>query len=300
MKNVLAIDFGGTKVAVGIVTPGGEILQIQKFAIAPGAVANEVLARAVVIARELLDDQSNGSIVGVGVSSPGIIGEDNIQLAPNVAGWGNLMLRRQLGDALRLPVVATNDVRAATTAELRWGVLHGVANGLHVNLGTGLSMGIVLDGRIRSGAHDAAGEIGYLLLEPIVEMPSGSRAAPLEERLGGRGLGQRAGDLMGRPMTAADLFAAAGTNADIAAFLADELDDLAMHLANLAIVLDPEVVSLGGGLMRSAARILPVIDAAMRSAAPFPPIVRVAAFSDDGPLVGAAAVAFDALVSEVR
>jgi glucokinase len=77
--------------------------------------------------------------------------------------------------------------------------------------------------------------------------------------------------------------------------LSDELRSLAMHITNLAIVLDPEVVSLGGGLLRSADRIVPVIRQSADRCVPFPPMVTVATFADDGPLVGAAAAAFGSL-----
>lgn len=293
MTEMLAIDFGGSKVALGIVSAAGDVRERQRFAIDPTMHAQGVLAQAMTYAVALL--KSDRSIVGVGVASPGVIRDNGISFAPNVPGWESLRLRHLVEEALGRPTVALNDVRTATLAEVRWGVLRDVDNGLHVNLGTGLSVGIVLNGHVVAGAHDAAGEIGCMQLEP--GHPAGHRdgTAPLEERYGGRALGRRASAVFGRSLTAADLFAEAKTDVALASFLSDELRALAMHITNLAIILDPELVSLGGGLMRSGDLIVPAVRESSDRCVPFPPTVTAAMFADDGALVGAAAAAFGSL-----
>jgi glucokinase len=297
MTEVLAIDFGGSKVALGIVSATGDVRKRQRFAIDPSMDAQDVMAQAMTCAVSLLKSDLDRSIIGVGVASPGVIRENGISFAPNVPGWESLRLRHLVEEALGRPTVAINDARAATLAEVRWGVLRDVDNGLHVNLGTGLSVGIVLNGHVVAGAHDAAGEIGYMQLEPGPEQPAGHRdgTAPLEERLGGRALGQRASAVFGRSLSAAELFIEAKTEVDLASFLSDELRALAMHVTNLAVILDPEVVSLGGGLLRSGDVIVSVVRRSTDRCVPFPPTVTVATFADDGPLVGAAAAAFASL-----
>src|SRR5262249_13356772 len=117
---------------------------------------------------------------------------DRILLAPNVPGWGSLALERRLRDGLGVAAVAVcNDVRAAATAELRAGVLRGCDVALYLSLGTGLSMGLVVGGRVVDGAHGAAGEIGYTLGRPGEPGVAAGRA-PLEERVSGPAIGQRA------------------------------------------------------------------------------------------------------------
>jgi glucokinase len=298
MTEMLAIDFGGSKVALGIVSDTGEVRERQRFAIDPSMDANHVMAQAMTCAATLLKSDVGRSIVGVGVASPGVIRDNGISFAPNVPGWESLRLRHLVEEALDISTVALNDARAATLAEVRWGALRDVDNGLHVNVGTGLSVGIVLNGHVVAGAHDAAGEIGYMQLEPGRPDRAASRrdsTAPLEERFGGRGLGHRASAEFGRNLSAAELFREAKTDVALATFLSVELRALAMHITNLAIILDPEVVSLGGGLLRSAELIVPVVRDSTDRCAPFPPTVTVATFADDGPLVGAAAAAFASL-----
>jgi glucokinase len=298
MTEMLAIDFGGSKVALGIVSDAGQVRARQRFAIDPSMDAHDVMAQAMTCAVALLKSDLNRSTAGVGVASPGVIRDNGISFAPNVPGWESLRLRHVVEEALDLPTVALNDARAATLAEVRWGVLRDVDNGLHVNLGTGLSVGIVLNGQVVAGAHDAAGEIGYMQLEPgRSHQRAGHRygTAPLEERFGGRGLGQRASAEFGRSLSAAELFQESKTDVAVATFLSDELHALAMHITNLAIALDPEVVSLGGGLLRSGELIVPVVRDSTDRCVPFPPTVTVATFADDGPLVGAAAAAFASL-----
>jgi glucokinase len=297
MTEMLAIDFGGSKVALGIVSANGQVRERQRFAINPLMDAQTVMAQAMSCAVALLKSDVDRSIVGVGVASPGVIRDNGISFAPNVPGWENLRLRHLVEEALGRPTIALNDARAATLAEVRWGALRDVDNGLHVNVGTGLSVGIVLNGHVVSGAHDAAGEIGYMQLEPgRPDRPAShrDRTAPLEEHFGGRGLGHRASAEFGRSLSAAELFQEAKTDVTVATFLSGELRALAMHITNLAITLDPEVVSLGGGLLRSAELIVPVVRDSTDRCVPFPPTVTVATFADDGPLIGAAAAAFGA------
>jgi glucokinase len=298
MTEMLAIDFGGSKVALGIVSASGDVRDQQRFDIDSSMNAQDVVAQAMTVAGALLKRDVHQSIAGVGVASPGIIRETGTSFAPNVPGWESLRLRHLVEEALGRPTVAINDVRAATLAEVRWGVLQGVDDGLHLNLGTGLSLGIVLHGQIVAGAHDAAGEIGYIQLEPGRHKHLADNrhvTAPLEERFGGRAMGQRASAALGRSLTGAQLFREARTESAVALYLSEELSALAMHITNLAIVLDPEVVSLGGGLLRSADLIVPVVRESTDRCVPFPPTVTVATFAEDGPLVGAAAAAFATL-----
>jgi len=77
--------------------------------------------------------------------------------------------------------------------------------------------------------------------------------------------------------------------------LIDEaLDELAVHVANLAIAIDPARVAVGGGLMGHAERVLAALERRLRSAVPFPPELETAAFVHDGPLRGAVALALGA------
>ncbi|MEV4012310.1 ROK family protein [Nonomuraea angiospora] len=278
MTRVLGIDVGGTKVAIGVSTADGPALSAHvRLDTGP-----DTLARALAAARAL-----DGAPTAVGFSTCGVIRDGVVRLAPNVPGWEGLELPRLLQEAYgATPVAIDNDVNAAAAAELRWGALRGISTGVYLNLGTGLAAALVVDGRVVPGAHGAAGEIGYLQVTPGEPAFADGRV-PLEERVSGGALAARGAALLGRPVTAAELLGGGHARK-----LVDEvLRTLAMSVANLCVVLDPERLVVGGGMMGAAELILPRLTAEVGRAVPFPPEVRPARFADDAPLLGALALA---------
>ena len=294
MAFVLGIDFGGTKIAVGSATPDGELIESRRIETRAEQGAEQAVERAIALGCELTEltrAAGHGERVGSAAVSPGIVRPDRILLAPNVPGWDRLHLPDLLAHGLGAPAVAVaNDVNAAALAETRWGSLRDVDAGLFVSLGTGIKAGLVVGGRVFSGANGAAGEIGYSLRDPADASGFGSGHAPLEEFLGGRALGERASALLGKPVSAAQAFGHPGLPAQ---FAEDWLRELTMHIANLAIAFDPQRIALGGGLMAHAAEIMPGLRSRVDAAVPFPPEIVAARFVDDGALRGAVALAID-------
>jgi glucokinase len=343
---VLAIDFGGTKMAVGCVTVDGRVLTRQRLPTLADRGADQAVTRALAAAAALRQEAAgragsagwagqNGQlgqgdsagehgaatqtgpggsageasstagdrwrIAGVGAVSPGVILPDRIVLAPNVPGWEAISLPGLVAGALPgLPVATGNDVHAAALAEARWGRLRGIGHGLYVNVGTGLAAAIVIDGRVVTGAHHAAGEIGYARLAPAGHSPNGNGsvlAVPqvLEDLVGGRALGQRASEAAGRPLSAAGAFA--DPDPSVQAVVDEAISEFGRHLANFATLLDPERIVIGGGLMKAADRFLPALRHWLAKVVPFPPDVLASEFVTDASLLGAAALATDALAA---
>jgi predicted NBD/HSP70 family sugar kinase len=289
---VMALDFGGTKIDVGSARLDGELVVAERIETRAERGAVQAVERALEVARAVAE-RTEGDCLGAGAVSPGIVGEDGVLLAPNIPGWDRLQLPAMLREGLGLPAIAvTNDVNAAALAEARWGALAGASVGAFVSLGTGVKAGLVIGGKVFEGAHGAAGEIGYSLRDAADGAGFASGHAPLEEFVGGRALGERASSLAGAQLSAADVFSHSGLPTG---FLDEWLADLSMHVANLAIALDPERIAVGGGLMAHAETILPALKSRVAEAVPFPPEVVAARFIQDGALRGAAALAIDAL-----
>jgi glucokinase len=293
---VLGIDFGGTKVALAVARRTGEILARDRLATAARHGAEQVVQRVLAAAGRLISRGellSGGSCAAVGAVSPGIVLPDRILLAPNVPGWGDLHLAELLSDGLgRLPVAVGTDTKAGALAEWRWGSLAGADPAIFVSLGTGVAAAFVAGGRVLKGAHGAAGEIGYNLRR--TEAGGRASGAPLEEYAGGRALGLRGGALLGHPITAEELFRVAGNDGRAAELVTKALDELAVHVANLAVAIDPARIAVGGGMMGSAEMILPALGRRLQQAVPFPPDLVPARFVLDAPLRGAIALAADA------
>jgi glucokinase len=289
---VLAVDFGGTKVTVAAAGRSGTLLASVRLPMHAACGAGQAVDRALAAAAEMIAGLP-APPRAVGVASPGIVLDDRILLAPNVPGWTALRLGERFSSALGVPTVCATDVKAATLAEARWGNLHGVHSGIHLNLGTGIAVGVLVDERVLTGAHGAAGEIGYNLVSAGSRVGPHDGHAPLEQIVGGGAIGQRGRELGGSG-DAGSVFALAERDPAARAFVDETLDELAVHVANTAILIDPERITVGGGLVGSAGVILPALDRVLTRAVPFPPELMLARFAQDGPLLGAAALAWEA------
>ncbi|MGD0703960.1 MAG: ROK family protein [Trebonia sp.] len=287
---VLGVDFGGTKIATAVCDLSGHRLATRVIDAEPGRGARSAFNRGVRSARELLAEASHGRpLAGVGVSTFGIPSEDGVALAPAIDGWEDIAMGRELREAFAgTPVTMATDVKAAALAEARWGALAGADPGVYLNLGTGLAAAIVIGGVVLSGANGAAGEIGYNLRQLADVGDAGYQM--LEETVSGRALAR----LSGRPP--AEAFAA-GAGPRLAAIADQFTAELAFHVVNLAICIDPVRIAVGGGMTRSWDRIRPRLDAALTAAAPYRPELVLAGFPFDAPLVGALALAVDAITA---
>lgn len=285
--NVLGIDFGGTKVALRIERGDGSVVD-DRFAIGQDEKASSVLARTMDAVEVLV--RSVGSVSAAGVSTPGIVHDDRVDLAPNVVGWTDLSLGTRLHDGLGIgALVVENDVKAAAFAEAQTGALAGVANGLYVNLGTGIAIAPVLDGVVLRGAHGAAGEIGYGVVG--TEPDWSGAGAPLEEYAGGGGLGKRV-SAAGVARDVAELVFAASNGMPAAVQLwSGAIDELARHLITAILTTDPQRIVLGGGMVRAGSALVDPLSARLLSALPYAPEIVISAFGADAALNGAVALA---------
>jgi glucokinase len=287
---VLALDIGGTKLAAALVNDAGELHGYR--AEATGQDAAAALDRVIALGRELRDD----SVTAVGVSTMGITRPDRVLIAPTVPGWATLRIPERVAAAFGgLPASIVNDVKAATLAEMAWGELRNVRDGLYLNLGTGVAAGVVSGGALVGGAHGAAGEFGYVVPTVLELGLTGDSAVgesgPVEQRIGGRGAAEAASAELGEPVSVADLFRRAPDEPRVRVLLDRLLDEIGLWAGNLATITDPSVIVLGGGLMRSAEPVLDRVRQLVRKIAPFPPAVTVARFRASAALAGAGAAA---------
>jgi glucokinase len=292
---VLGLDYGGTKIAAAVGDLDGNQLASATTSSGGALGAQASFARGIQVARELLEATAPGSeLAAVGVSTFGIPFEDRVELAPAIDGWDKLAMGRELRAAFAgAQIRMATDAKAAAQAEVRWGVLAGRDPAVYLNLGTGLAAAVVIGGQVVTGVNGAAGEIGYNLRSAADVGVALDRRALLEHMVSGMALAGRAAE-RGRQLTAADVFAAAAADGDLDGLIDEFIDELAFHLVNLAILVNPARIAVGGGIVRSWARIRPRLQHALRAGTPFPPELVVARFPYDAPLLGAVAIAVDA------
>lgn len=291
---VLALDFGGSKVALAVADPDTrERLGVHTLRVRAEDSAQESFDSAIVAARDLLAGTAQGrTLTAVGACTFGIPRADRIELAPTIAGWEGLAF----GDELRraFPVAELRidtDVKAAARAEASHGALVGHDPAIYLNLGTGVAVAIVVGGTVVAGQHGASGEIGYNIRS--VDDVAGTDAIPLEGAIGGKALAASAATALDGADVSV-LFARAERDPRAGAIVDSFCRELAFHLANLAIAVDPSRIAVGGGLVRAWEHIAPPLRAALEQAVPFPPELVLAADPFEAPLVGALDLAFAA------
>jgi hypothetical protein len=154
----IGVDLGGTKVQVAVVDAGGKILQRLKQPTQVETGPDRIMVAIAGMVRQLQDRGPQTPPAGVGV---GIAGQINaatgvVRFAPNL-NWREMPFRDQLQTALNLPVVVTNDVRAATWGEWRHGAGQGADDLICLFIGTGIGGGVVSGGRMLEGCTNTAG-----------------------------------------------------------------------------------------------------------------------------------------------
>lgn len=158
---IIGIDLSASDEVIGaVLTLDGQIVARRRVAAPEPA---QVLEAVIALARELIS-AATGSVLGVGVGSPGVIDEDGMVLAAPTLGWRRMDLQGIVHEALEAPVVVVNDANAAALAEHMY-----ASSGddvLVVRIARGVGSGLVAAGRPLRGSHDAAGEIGHVVIDP--------------------------------------------------------------------------------------------------------------------------------------
>lgn len=259
----VGVDLGGTKCLGLAVGPDGAVLAEHRLP-TPRRGGAAVLDTIAAVAAHLRDAVPGVSAVGVG--APGLVDAAGVlRFAPNLPGVEHLPVRGALQERLGLPVTVENDATCAAWAERELGAGRRGDCVVLVTLGTGIGGGLVLGGRLHRGANGFAAEIGHMVVDPHGPVcPCGQRGC-WERFASGSGLGRLAREAAHAGRAARMVELAGGDPEDVrgehvVAALSEGDDDarrvmerfawwLALGLANLANILDPELFVLGGGLV---------------------------------------------------
>jgi predicted NBD/HSP70 family sugar kinase len=231
------------------------------------------------------------------IGSPGVFEPTRrkLTLAESLPGWGRRGVIEALQDELGVQVSIENDVNVATVGEQLHGLGKGVPNFVFLHVGVGVGLGLVLDGRLFRGATGAAGEVGYLPFGERLALPVKThKRDELGVTVGSEGVVAEARRLgMKGRLTARSVFAAARRSDPTAQQVVNvEAARIARTIAAVVPVVDPELVVLGGGIGRNGDLLLEPVRAELRSAV-FHPRIEASALGEDGPVLGAVALALD-------
>jgi glucokinase len=290
---VIGVDLGGTKCHSVLADDRGNVRTEDWRRTDERDDAADVLVDGLRTLLAAAEDEG-GTVGAVVVGVPGFVDPGSgLVVGANNLGWEAFDLRGRLDPLLDVPLAVENDVNLAALGEAYAGAGRGARSFVTVSLGTGLGGAVVVDGRLLRGAHNAAGEFGFLLagrgqlrrpgllgMESLVGGPAlALRARELATAEGGTGL---------RWDDAAAVFAAAEGRNPIAVRVIDELlEHVAMTVVDVCAVLDPERVVLDGSVGRSLAPYLPRLADLVELSLLYPPDLRISALAPNAALVGA-------------
>lgn len=244
----VGIDLGGSKIRGAIASAEGHIQaeSTEPTDLHGGARVLDQIHRMV----GELQASSGVTAERVAVGSPGVMdAEGRFQLSFNIDDLAELALADELHERLHLPVIVENDVNVAALGEQWQGLGRGLRNFAVLSVGTGLGMGLVLDGRLHRGARGFAGEIAYLPIGADPRSQESRRVGALESAVGTHGILQRFAALGGLAEHAIEVFAAASAGDEVARRVVEaEAQLVAAAILAVCTVVDPELVIMTGGI----------------------------------------------------
>jgi predicted NBD/HSP70 family sugar kinase len=261
-------------------------------------------ARSLVqLVRELAEQTVGAAGIGFGdvvakvVGSPGVLDPRTGALhhAQNLPGWGRRGLMEELTAALGPGIVVENDANLAAVGEMTSGAARGVDVFVCITVGTGIGMGIVVNGQLFRGAHGAAGEIGYLPFGwPTDDEPP--ERGMLEAAVSGHSVVQKAHQHgLVDAKSAKEVFERARQGDEQALrAVTEEARHLALVVGAVAAVIDPELVVLGGGIGSNTDLLAEPLEQALRSITPLRPKIVAGELGDAAVLTGAISVGLGA------
>ncbi|HEY4026379.1 MAG TPA: ROK family protein [Candidatus Dormibacteraeota bacterium] len=282
---IAGIDLGGTQVRVAIARSDGRIIATSRNRTAALRTPRRVAEWAAEQVVRLSDGEQVQS-VGIGAPGPTDPARGVLVNPPNLPGWRNVPLAALVREVVGSPAYLENDANLAGLGEYHHGAGRGASSMVYITWSTGVGAGLILDGKLFSGAHGAAGEVGHMILDPNGPLDVCGQRGCVEAYCGGSSLARETG------ATAEELFDdAAGGNGEAAGRVRRAAIQMGYALINVANLFDPDIIVMGGGVTRSWRQVAPVLEEVLRSS-PFikprrRPRLRRARLGDRAGQVGA-------------
>ncbi|MEH2235353.1 ROK family protein [Nostoc sp.] len=314
MTLILALDFGGTKLAAALVNIGSrKWLRYERRLSPVGANASSDLEIMRSLIYSLLQDTKPAAI-GVSFGGPVDASTGTVRLSHHVAGWENIPLKGLLEDEFGVPVGVDNDANIAALGEHRFGAGQGYDSLFYITVSTGVGGGWILNGKPWRGAGGMAGEIGHIVVDPagpvclcgkrgcVERLASGPYMAQnVREIFQNESPSRQRGEVL-RGLVGDDLTLLTGQLVSEAAAAGDDLAKEVLHKAawalgvgigNVANLMNPQRFVLGGGVTKAGEDFWQVMRQVARETA-LPEVdfeIVPAVLGDDAPLWGGVAIA---------
>ena len=304
----IGVDLGGTYIKTGLVSPDGSILNQTRVATEAERGEEHVLDRIAGCVLELAGKKGQAVWVGIGVPGQVDTATGEVREAPNLPGWIDLAVGKELEKRTGLHVILDNDANVAALAEYAYGAGAGCTEMLMVTLGTGVGGGLILHGEIYRGATGGAGEFGHTIVAMDGWKCGCGRLGCVEAYVGTQGILKRVEEKLssGRKSVLADIPAetrtprhvgeAAAAGDETARMVLEEVGNaLGTGLGSVANLLNLERIVVGGGVANAGEWIMEparkkLRETALKGSARVIRLVR-AQLGEDAGIVGAARLA---------
>jgi glucokinase len=241
-----------------------------------------------------------GRVRAVGLVVPGMVdARQGIAVYATNLGWRQLPLRQIVAEAVGVPVVLDHDVRAAGLAELELGAARGLQEVLFVALGTGIAAAVITGGHMVAGATGRAGELGHLPVVPDGEWCACGQRGCTETYASAAALSRRYSAASGgNDVSAKDVISRAAAGDAVAErIFNDAVTALGRALVHCVLLMDPELILMGGGMSASGATLLDPLSQKVQSGLAWrpAPTILTGRFAGDAGRRGAGLLAWRAL-----
>lgn len=265
-RRIFGVDLGGTTVKLGLFDPEGSVLEKWEIITRKEDSGKLILPDIAEAIKGKMQEKgiAKEDVVGVGIGVPGPVDSDGVIYKAANLGWGVFSIKEELTGLLDgIRVEAGNDANVAALGEMWRGGGQGYDNMVAVTLGTGVGGGIIVDGRILTGAKGAGGEIGHILVEEQeTEVCGCGKTGCLEQytsatgvvRLANRRLAKddKASVLRDKQISAKDVWDAVKAGDELAIEVAKQFGEyLGKGLAAVACVVNPDIFVIGGGVSKA-------------------------------------------------
>lgn len=266
---VLALDLGGTKLAVAVFTDDGQFTREEKLTLesrkgaAIGTLIREQIQKYV---------REEPSIGAVGICVPGIYySQKGSVWAPNIPEWENYPILQEIQTITRLPVKIDSDRTCYILGEKWKGAVQQCNQAIYIAVGTGIGAGLLVEGQVLRGACGIAGSIGWMVLQKPGR-PNNKESQHLESSASGEGIARQIKEAIAlsenytgrwqgiKKITAAEVFQAYDEGDSLAVKVIENCIALwGMVVANMVSVFNPEKIIFGGGVFGPAIKFIPDI-----------------------------------------
>jgi glucokinase len=257
---VIGVDVGGTTVKAALFDSDGlEYVRSDRSTprhLGPDAVIATTIDTIVELRAQIPEA---ARVRAVGLVVPGLVdAEQGIAVYAANIGWRQLPLRQMVAEAVDLPVILDHDVRAAGLAELELGAGRGLQEVLFVALGTGVAAAVITGGQVSVGATGRAGELGHVPVFPEGEWCACGQRGCTETYASATALSRRYAAACGiTDVSAKDVISRAAAGDPVAdRVFRDAITALGRALVNYVLLMDPELILIGGGMAASGAALL--------------------------------------------